>query len=188
MKHPRDGGERCVPCPHKVSTHLSPTAVCSGAALNGVVCVCVCAGLQQDVPGQCGTAQTLAHPWPTCACLCRVWQGFCGKLQTQAAPAGAHRREALPGGRAGRGGAHLTMDNLLIASSCVVPISAHLRAAASGSHWTSTCALTCGSTPGTAPTSVPLRPATSGLPSRPTSSPTCSRMQSHSDWCGVCVS
>ena len=142
----------------------------------------MCAGLQQDVPGQCSVAQAPAHPWAACACLCRVWQGICGELQAQTAPVGAHRGETLPGGWAGAWHiSHGLVERQLIMAPCAVPISAHLRGVASVSPWTSTCAHTCASIPATGLTCVPLRAAASALPSQPTSSPTCSRMQSRSE-------
>lgn len=76
---------------------------------------------------------------------------------------------------------HGLVERQLIMAPRAVPISAHLRGVASVSPWTSTCAHTCASTPATGLTCVPLRAAASALPSQPTSSPTCSRMQSRSE-------
>lgn len=55
-------------------------------------------GMYQDVQGQLSHEKTLAHPRASCARLRRVWQGVCGELQAEEAPAGAHGGETFPGG------------------------------------------------------------------------------------------
>lgn len=53
--------------------------------------------MHQNVPGQLRNAQALAHAWSPGTCVCRVWQGLCGELEAQEAPAGPHGGEAIPG-------------------------------------------------------------------------------------------